>query len=183
MKKLVHGIGFNDIENSSRSNIYSTWVEMLTRCYSRKYQAKKPSYKGCSVCEEWLIFSNFKKWMETQDYLGKQLDKDVLIAGNKIYSPDTCVFVSPKINSMLTHTRSNKGQFPTGVNFNDSTSKKKYISRCCINGKRVHLGRFSTPQEAGKAYREAKSQEIIEVAAEKVTCELLMVLSIMRQIY
>ena len=74
---------------------------MLQRCYSESHLVRQPTYKGCSVCEEWLTFSNFKSWMEQQDWEGKQLDKDLLVYKNKIYSPETCVFVSSVINSFF----------------------------------------------------------------------------------
>ena len=82
---------------------YRRWVHMLERCYSERYQEKKPTYIGCTVCEEWLRFSNFKSWMETQDWEGKHLDKDLLVEGNKIYSPDTCILVYLS-QMLLTHS-------------------------------------------------------------------------------
>ena len=82
--KKVYGVGINDADytikptienNRSKCMYYEKWIKMLQRCYSKSYQEKHPSYKGCSVCEEWLTFSNFKAWMETQDWKGKSLDK------------------------------------------------------------------------------------------------------------
>ena len=71
------------------------------------------SYKGVEVCEEWYNFQNFAEWCETQKFLnakdvkGKsyQLDKDILVKGNKIYSPDTCCFVPPEINSLFINAK------------------------------------------------------------------------------
>ena len=76
--KLVSGVGINDADyevqkytvvSGKRKRIwicpyYITWTHMLQRCYSEKSQLKHPTYKGCTVCDEWLIFSNFKTWME-----------------------------------------------------------------------------------------------------------------------
>jgi len=52
---------------------------MLTRCYYQKRLDIRPSYEECIVCEEWLTFSNFKKWTEQQDWEDKQLDKDFFV--------------------------------------------------------------------------------------------------------
>ena len=109
-KRLVYGVGINDadyvvqkwetigyVNGKQKQKLiwicpyYSAWKSMLKRCYSSKYQDKRPTYKGCSVSDEWLTFSVFKVWMEKQDWEGKQLDKDLLFEGNKIYSADTCV--------------------------------------------------------------------------------------------
>ena len=97
-------------ENGETIKSYSVWTSMLKRCYSDKCQKKQPTYKGCCVCEEWLNYSNFKKWFNDNYYEieGEQmnLDKDILVKGNKIYSPETCVFVPKKINTLF--VKSNK---------------------------------------------------------------------------
>ncbi len=67
---------------------------MLQRCYSESYLNKRPSYRGCSVCEEWKTFSNFMAWMKNKNMENLELEKDILVPGNKLYSPETCVFVS-----------------------------------------------------------------------------------------
>ena len=101
-RRLVYGVGTNDawymIETTAGGETYccgyyQRWVAMLRRCYSKQMHRKFPTYKDCTVCDEWITFSNFRKWMETQDWQGKELDKDILFPGNKHYSPDNCVFV------------------------------------------------------------------------------------------
>ena len=105
-KSLVYGIGINDADYPIRVGgkfcpFYATWQRMLRRCYCKKTQVSQPSYKQASVCEEWKRFSNFKSWMETQDWEGKELDKDLLVLWNKIYSADTCVFIPKLINTFI----------------------------------------------------------------------------------
>ncbi len=103
----VCGIGINDADYKVLPRVngkqlicpyYQRWVSMIKRCYSEKTQERQPTYKGCTVCDEWLTFSNFKVWMEKQDWRGKQLDKDVIMSGNKVYSPDYCSFITQKEN-------------------------------------------------------------------------------------
>jgi len=96
---------------------YACWNNMLVRCYSRSYLQRHPTYEGCSVEESWLTFSNFKAWMKQQDWKGKFLDKDILVLGNKVYSKDTCLFVSTAINNLLTDCRKSKGSCSLGVSF------------------------------------------------------------------
>ena len=142
---------------------------MLRRCYSEKHQIKNPSYKQCSVCEEWLCYANFEKWYDDNYYeVPNQimnLDKDILSKGNKIYCPDKCIFVPKEINSTFVNSRSVRGEYPVGVNYN--IKNKKFISRCCIGKRhRIHLGSFNTPEEAFYAYKEFKEKYIKQIADE-----------------
>lgn len=128
-RKPVHGVGINDawyvthqeIDGvRSRCPFYVQWANMFVRCYCEKSIARSPTYKGCSVSDEWRVFSVFRKWMETQDWKGKQLDKDLLVSGNKVYSSSTCMFVSPAINCLLSSSEAIRGEFPQGVTFDKS---------------------------------------------------------------
>ena len=49
-------------ENGKPTRVYETWKSMLQRCYDKKYQEKRPTYKDYEVCEKWLNFQNFAKW-------------------------------------------------------------------------------------------------------------------------
>lgn len=122
MKRLIYGVGINDSKSTyiegKRCKYYVTWKSMLQRCYSLKYKNKNPTYANCSVCDEWLTFSNFKAWMVKQNWEGKDLDKDILIEGNKIYSPETCFFISRRINTLLNVSKKRIGSLPLGVTFN-----------------------------------------------------------------
>lgn len=172
--KLAYGVGINDSDYNINPTIdgkqvickyYITWRSMLMRCYCSKYQAKEPTYIGCTVTEDWLTFSNFKKWMETQDFEDKQLDKDILIQGNKIYSPETCIFVSPTINSLFTRSDASRGKYKIGVCF--KIENGKFLAQCNVNGKRKHLGYYLTEEEAHQAYRIFKQAHIQTLALEQ----------------
>ena len=101
----VYGIGYIGEGEGEKGRVYNIWKKVLQRCYSKEYHIKKPTYIGCSVVKEWLNFQNFAKWYkknykpETME--GWHLDKDILVKGNKIYSPETCCFVPADINSLL----------------------------------------------------------------------------------
>ena len=142
---------------------YSVWRNMIFRCYSKKCKIIHPTYLDCYTCKEWHLFSNFKIWFLCNYIEGYELDKDILIKGNKLYSPDTCCFVPNEINALFTKRQNGRGDLPIGVSY--SPKKDKYISY--VNngfGNRTHLGTFSNPEEAFAAYKKAKEEWIKEVA-------------------
>lgn len=182
----VYGIGVKGLEptvdeNGEQLNSYKCWCGMLKRCYSAKLQEKYPTYKGCSVSEEWLYYPNFKNWYDTNYYeinnKTSQLDKDILIKGNKIYSADTCVFVPSFINTLFTKRQKLRGAFPVGVCY--KKANKKYMASLQVfkDGKSVkkYLGYFNTAEEAFEVYKQAKEDYIKEIAdnyKDKIPVEL-----------
>lgn len=185
-KKLVYGVGINDADyvvqefetigyvNGKQKRklvwecpYYSVWMSMLVRCYSDKFQERRPTYKGCSVSEEWLTFSVFKRWMEQQDWVGKQLDKDLLFSGNKVYSAETCVFVEGVVNLFTIDRGASRGEWPIGVCWNKK--EEKFVARCSnpFTKKSEYLGYFDCPQEAHKAWLKRKLELAHELAAEQ----------------
>jgi len=133
-EKLILGVGVSDVSSVARCKFYRVWHGILERCYSPKLHEKRPNYIGCSISNEWLHFSNFKSWMKKQDWQGKQLDKDILIQGNKLYSSDTCIFVDGSLNSLLTNRSNFRGEYPQGVCA--IKTSVKYRSQCRANGRR-----------------------------------------------
>lgn len=188
MAKLVHGVGINDADyrvtiRQELSKVggkrkqkliwicpyYRKWSNMLERCYSKIRHNIEPSYIGCVVCEDWKYFSNFKKWVDSQpntDWQNCELDKDLLSPENKIYSPDTCVFTSRKINQFLVYKKRNNGVMLLGVSPKDG----RFQAHCSdtIMGRPVYLGTYDTEIEAHLAWR-AKKHEVACRLAELET--------------
>lgn len=171
----VYDVGIIGLEKSKDNNgkiikSYRHWSEMLRRSYSKKFKEKNPTYKDVTCCEEWLLYSNFKKWYDENFYQIENeiidLDKDILQKGNKIYSPDTCVFVPHNINMLFTKNNSKRGDLPIGV----SGYNRKYVSRCSYdkNGIKInkHLGYYETTKQAFQSYKSFKEQLIRQVADE-----------------
>ena len=163
--KLVHGIGVNDYEGSIVENgkdiiSYTTWRNMLARCYSTKQQVRNQTYIECSVCDEWLSFSNFKIWFDENYIEGFALDKDILFEGNKIYSPYFCRFVPFYLNSLLTNRANARGELPIGI-----TNNNGYYRAKCHNGYGKQLNKtFKTVEEASAWYSETKKRIVKEQA-------------------
>ena len=171
----VFGVGITGLEpirdeQGELLSSYVCWSNMLMRCYSAKYRAKYPTYIDCRVCDEWLFYPNFKNWYDKNYYKinnkTSQLDKDILIKNNKVYSPETCIFVPNFINTLFTKRQNDRGDLPIGVRYNKTC--KKYQARLSVfkDGKSVrkNLGYFTTPEEAFEAYKRAKEDYIKETA-------------------
>lgn len=143
---------------------YKCWSGMIQRCYDPKQHIKHPTYKDCEVCEEWKCYANFKKWYDENIYEieGERmhLDKDILIKGNKIYSPDTCVFVPQCINSLFTKCNSKRGNLPIGVTLHNH----KYRASLSTSEGRITSKVYDTKEEAFLVYKEIKEKEIKRVA-------------------
>jgi len=172
--KLVFGIGINDYEGSVNIDgkfikSYKVWQSMLNRCYNEKFQERCPTYIGCSVADEWKYFSNFKKWFDTNyrgdlDNLGirVELDKDLLIEGNKIYSSDNCVFLPNSVNSFLTNKQKNNTSGYIGVYWNKQKNKWEAHIRDGY-GKLKYLGCFINLKDASLAYQHGRALRAMEI--------------------
>jgi len=173
MNNIIYGVGINDSDcnhknhkNTKSQNpyFYRTWHSMIQRCYDKNSLLKRPTYVDCSVCEEWLTFSNFKRWMETQDWQGKQLDKDLLFVGNKVYSPDTCVFVDKATNVFVTDRLNFRGEWPLGVRFH---KKNCSFEAQCSDPFKIRsrsVGYFKCPNQAHAAWRKRKHEISCQLA-------------------
>lgn len=149
---------------------FITWDNMLRRCYDPYELNKQPTYIDCYVCELWHCYQNFAKWYEKKYYQIDNevmcLDKDILIRDNKIYSPETCIFVPQKINNLLTKRQNDRGKYLIGVK---EGTKGRYIALLNKGDryekpKRVHLGIFDTEIDAFLKYKEEKEKLIKHIA-------------------
>ena len=103
--------------------------------------------------------------MVEQDWEGNQLDKDLLFEGNKIYSADTCVFVSPMVNTFVNDSGASRGKWLIGVYWDKE--KAKFRAQCCnpFAKKNEKLGRFDSEIEAHEAWAKRKLELAHELAA------------------
>ena len=173
--KTINNIGFlgeGKYDSKNNSKAYKVWTSMLRRCYDPYELNKYPTYIDCYVCEEWHNFQNFCKWWEENVYNCNnermELDKDILIKGNKIYSPKTCIIVPQRINSLFVKCNARRGTYPIGVCWDKE--RNLFASYCCIleNNKKKNkkIGRYNNELDAFLAYKQFKEKYIKEVADE-----------------
>ncbi len=152
--------------NGVKTKEYKLWQSMLERCYSATYQKQRPTYEGCEVSDNFKSYEYFYEWCHKQigfSNQGWQLDKDLLIKGNKVYSESTCVFIPAEINLVLTKSNKTRGEHLIGVNW-DKTNKAFKARVNKSKGKQEHLGYFNTELEAFNVYKEAKESFVKEQA-------------------
>lgn len=154
-----------------KKSLITRWRSMRERC------GKDSHYLDVVVCEDWKEYANFEGWSSRFVYEGMELDKDIILRGNRVYGPEFCSYVPRWLNLVLGSSKSIRGIHPIGVSFKEntkgmvSTLKKPFESRCMdLNGKKIWLGYHSTAQLAHKAWQEAKCK-VIETAIIKYVDE------------
>lgn len=151
------------------SKEHRTWYQMLRRCCNAQVKEDKPTYKDASCCKEWLSYMNFCQWLCSQENYEiwktlkwSAIDKDILIKGNKIYSPETCCLVPVNVNNLFVKHDSLRGEYPIGV----SEVNGKYIASCTNHNENriVKIGIYDTPTEAFESYKNYKENLIKKTA-------------------
>lgn len=174
LQKGVKGVGIKGDAPSRIDGVldvaYTYWCSMLIRCYDQHKQGQLQHYKGCSVSEHFKNLEYFSTWCRKQkgfdmtDDKGKsfQLDKDILVRGNKVYSEDTCCFVPQQINKVIMDSKKIRGVYPVGVTF----TRKRFRAAISRYGKFTFIGNFDNAEDAFCAYKEAKETYIKELAVK-----------------
>lgn len=176
--KKIFGVGMTGIKypvtkDGENTKEYVTWYHVLNRCYDSISKEKYPTYKDVTCCKEWLLYENFYEWLHEQENFEKwinlnrsAIDKDILIKGNKIYSPDTCCLVPYHVNGLFCKSNATRGELPIGVRL---TKNKYYTAECCVNNNshRIFLGNYDTPEEAFQSYKIYKENLIKQIAQEE----------------
>lgn len=177
-EKRAFGVGYlgegkhKASENGKKTKCYNTWYNMLMRCYYSKYHEKQLTYFNCEVDEIWHNLQSFGDWFVDNYYEveGQKmcLDKDVLNKGNKVYSPENCIFVPNNINILFVKSDKSRGDYPIGVCYRKDIGK--FMASCSIydykenKSKSIYLGLYDSPNKAFQSYKEFKENYIKEVA-------------------
>ena len=175
----VFGIGMIGSKYSSRINgiklkEYKTWMTMLYRCTNIELKEKEPTYQDVACCNEWLCYENFYEWLHSQENFNKwlnsdkwHLDKDILLKGNKIYSPETCCLVPQNVNKLFLKRDATRGDLPIGVY--KTKDSNKYYAYCQnpFTKRKEYLGSYYTSSEAFLVYKNRKEILIKQVAQEE----------------
>ena len=152
--------------NGVKTKEYILWCSMLQRCFSEKYQKKQPTYKDCEVSDNFKSYEYFYEWCNNQtgfNSIDFDLDKDLLIKGNKVYSENTCLFLPHEVNVGFVKAKTIRGELPIGVTIDKRHNV--YVANLKAKHKeKSYIASFSNPIEAFNAYKKAKELYIKELA-------------------
>ena len=184
--KLVCGVGVNDAGYQTqkyaggRKNVkliwicpvYKKWKSMITRCYFKPSRQLSDAYYGVYVCKEWHSFSSFRAWIVDYserigvDIASMDLDKDLIINGSNVYSPETCSLVTSITNRFILDKGSCRAGFLTGVAYAGKSKSGRVSARCSnpFTGKDEYLGRFDSELEAHHAWKKRKHELACKLA-------------------
>ena len=166
---MFYGVGFNDRKFKTKVGgkhikEYKHWSMMLARCYSENTKEGQLRYIDCSVSDNFKSYSYFYEWCQKQTGFdsGFDLDKDLLVKGNKIYSEDLCLFLPKEVNRALCKNNKSRGKHPIGTNFNKSTG----MFDCYVRktGERIFLGSFGNKLDAFNCYKREKESYMKQLA-------------------
>jgi hypothetical protein len=186
-RKLVRGFGINDVEYSVKVSVevdkntsgkrcrkqvwvcpyYRKWRDMIDRCY-RKGRKEFITYSDCYVDDRWKKLSDFIKWVDSQpnkDWQNCDLDKDLLVSGNKKYCPENCVFVERKVNNFFLEAASHDSEYMVGVTWHKRLNR--FMAQCCDPFRRKnssYIGYYDTETEAHLAWCQTKAIYAKELA-------------------
>lgn len=168
-KPTIYGVGYIGEGSYSKDSsvemklIYRVWYDMIMRCYCKDLIVKRPTYKDCSVCSEWHNFQNFADWYFNHEFygFGYELDKDLLVKGNKTYSPETCCLIPAILNVVLQENIAKKSPLPQGVHKHSGSG---YITRLTTQDYGNIYKRFSSIEEASMFYKKMKKKDLISRA-------------------
>lgn len=160
-KNKIFGVGINDLYES-HSKCFIVWYSMLRRCYSKVYRTRFHAYDKCVVCEEWLTYSNFKRWFDENYVEGWHLDKDILSLDKKEYGPSTCCFVPRVINNAVAIQRKDK-DLPYGVHKRELKKGTKFYTQ--VDRTKTSI-MFDTSEEAYLFFIELKNKQIRNLAEQ-----------------
>ena len=167
----VYGVGivgtkYPISEGGVHTKEYRLWKSMLRRCYSDTYKKKYPTYIDCKCSENFKSYEYFYEWCNEQigfGNIGFELDKDLLVKGNKVYSEDSCIFIPTEINTLLVKRAASRGEHLIGVYWH--SKNKAFVARVNKSkGGSEYLGLFNTEIEAFNAYKTAKESFVKEQA-------------------
>lgn len=178
----VYGVGISGskypiVENNRPAKEYDTWRSILGRCFDENIKKKQPTYTNVTCCDEWLNYETFYDWLHSQPnfdkwYNGKRwaVDKDILVKGSKIYSPETCCLIPQNVNCLFLKREAERGEYPIGVRYRNDEG---FIAVCRnpFTDKSEELGSYSTPENAFyfgyKPYKEKIIKQVAQTEFDK----------------
>lgn len=170
----IEGVGFlGTSRNVSRTSAYKCWKHMIVRCYNENYHSCRETYTDCEVVKEWHNFTTFEKWFELNHIEGYHLDKDLLVQGNRLYSPETCCFIPAYINSLIVERCKSVDGCEIGVTKRRKKGSQEYNGLYNVTIGGTYLARTRNLEEANSLYKEFKALLFEEVADKYEECKMI----------
>lgn len=172
----IFGVGFiGDGKHTSRykgvhNPAHSTWVNIIGRCYDPYTINKNLCYSDCFVCDEWHNFQSFADWYnKNHPNDGKEycIEKDIKNIGNKIYSPENCMFVTRDVNGFVLDSGASRGKYLIGASWLERLGKFQANCNNPFTRKMDYLGIFSSELDAHMKWRSEKYNHAIKLANQQ----------------
>lgn len=149
-------------EYKTGSKAHQVWSSMMRRVYRPSTACHERVYGNVEIESSWHDFQTFAAWyyeqinrFENSD-ISWDVDKDLLVPGNKIYSPNMCCVIPHQVNSLFISGRLRRGKYPLGV----SRQNLRFKAQVNESGRLKYLGLYGTVREAQLAYWNAKFDAI-----------------------
>lgn len=125
--------------------LYTTWANMLSRCYNPNEAAyKNYGGRGITVCDAWHHFENFAMDMGLKPNKSLTLER---LDNEKGYSPENCVWATRTHQCHNRRVFKNSSTGFTGI----SRIENGYLARLRNKGVNYNIGRYDTVEEAVSA--------------------------------
>lgn len=168
VKSKLYGVGINDLNEpisykGKHFKFYLVWRSMMYRCYYKGFHKRENTYSDCFVCDEWKYLSNFKRWFDDNYIECYELDKDILVNGNREYSPNNCCFVPKEINNLIKKRITCNKSLHNGIT---KTVKNLYCVTIYKKNKKERINNIKSLEEAVNIYNSEKTKYIHDLADE-----------------
>lgn len=134
-------------------------------------------WNSLRVCKEWQNFDVFKAWSIQQKWVDKILTNHLINPHARLYSPETSLWVEPKVLGFLIHHKP-KGLYPLGVTLRRNRNPKSFLARCGnpFTNETEYLGIFPTPELAHEAWRKRRHELAIQLAETQTNPQIIRML-------
>lgn len=178
--KTTYGRGYFGVgkyNTKEHMKAFKRWSDMFLRCYDPYYlnNDKYIAYRDVVVCEEWHNYQVFAEWYYENYVEGFELDKDFLFVGNRVYSPQTCIFLPKRINIFIANKmrkRENSSGGHAGISIRKLKNGITYVIKCnnFDTSEEIYLGRNKELEYAIDIYNKYRYEQSLKAYKYMLEC-------------